>query len=195
MRPRLLDVASQIQPGSFAGWYDTSPDCADEDTIAPKWRQSRWSVGVQYVIVLVLIIRRECKRGSHIHSDEWPAHRQLVAEGFRHTAVNHQKNNVDPATGAHTQGIERSWLDAEISILKKKRGVSLYLLQSHLDHYCWRMKRKNESDLFLAFLTGVRNSFMIPSMMTETKPFSGWILEDVSADLLVVSSAGRKGVL
>jgi hypothetical protein len=30
-------------------------------------------------------------------------------------------------TEAHIQAIKRSWLDAKVNILKKKRGVHLYL--------------------------------------------------------------------
>lgn len=108
---------------------------------------------------LIPIIKRECEPGSVIHSYEWPAYRGLTAAGFRHDTVNHQKNYVDPTTGAHTQGIERSWLDAKVTVLKKKRGVPLYLLQGHLDHYCWQMKQKNEPELFVALLDDVRATY------------------------------------
>jgi transposase len=108
---------------------------------------------------LIPIIRRECERGSVIHSDEWPAYGSLTQEGYVHETVNHQQHYVDPDTGAHTQAIERSWLDAKIDILKKKRGVPLYQLQSHLDYYCWHMYRKNEPDKFIAFLDDIRTIF------------------------------------
>jgi len=42
--------------------------------------------------------------------------------------------------------------------MKKKRGVPLYLLQGHLDHYCWKMWRENEPNLFVAFLQDVRGT-------------------------------------
>lgn len=70
---------------------------------------------------LLPIIQRKCAPGSVIHSDEWPAYRCLNSLGFQHETVNHQENFVDPDSGAHTQGIERSWLDAKIKILKKMR--------------------------------------------------------------------------
>lgn len=91
-------------------------------------------------------IKRESERGSVIHSDEWRAYSSLTTEGFSHETVNHQQHFVNQTTGTHTQAVERSWLDAKISILTKKRGVPLYQLQSHLDHYCWQMKRKMELD-------------------------------------------------
>jgi hypothetical protein len=37
---------------------------------------------------------------------------------------------VNPASGTNTQGIERSWLDAKIKILRKRRGTTELLLQS-----------------------------------------------------------------
>ena len=92
---------------------------------------------------------------SHIHSDEWAAYRRLSDLGYNHSTVNHQLNFVDPESGAHTQSIERSWLDAKILILRRQRGVSRHLFQSHLDYYCWRVWRKNEQCLFTAFLTDV----------------------------------------
>jgi len=110
---------------------------------------------------LLPIIKRECEGGSVIHSDEWPSYRCLTSEGFIHETVNHQENYVDPLTGAHTQGVERSWLDAKISILKKKRGVPIHMLQSHLDQYCWKMWRKSQPDLFIAFLEDMRATFII----------------------------------
>ena len=109
---------------------------------------------------LIPIIERECKVGSVIHSDEWPAYLILNDIGYHHKTVNHQKNYVNPISGAHTQGIERSWLDARIDILKKKRGVPIHLFQSHLDYYCWRVLRKDE-DMFTAFLNDIRTVYRI----------------------------------
>jgi hypothetical protein len=53
-------------------------------------------------------------------------HTELTAEGLRHDTVNHQESYVDPTTKAHTPAIERSWLDAKVGILRKKREVPLY---------------------------------------------------------------------
>jgi len=102
----------------------------------------------------------ECEGGSVIHSDEWPSYQCLTSEGFIHETVNHQENDVDPLTGAHTQGVERSWLDAKISILKKKRGVPIHMLQLHMDQYCWKMWRKSQPDLFIAFLEDTRAAYI-----------------------------------
>ena len=64
------------------------------------------------------IILREVQVESVIYSDEWPAYCHLHNH-YNHSTVNHQQNFVDPASGTHTQCIERSWLDAKIRILKK----------------------------------------------------------------------------
>lgn len=108
---------------------------------------------------LVPIIQREAELGSVIHSDEWPAYGNLNQLGYQHHTVNHQQNYIDPVTGAHTQGIERSWLDAKIRILKKMRGVPRQHFQSHLDHYCWKLLRKEADDLFVAFLDDIRQVY------------------------------------
>jgi len=63
---------------------------------------------------------------------------------------------VDANTVAHTQNIERSWLDAKIKLLKKMRGVPLNHLQSHLNNYCWQLYRQDRPDLFLTMLEDIQ---------------------------------------
>jgi transposase-like protein len=92
------------------------------------------------------IIECKCEAGSEIHSDEWAAYKCLTSRGFVHMTVNHQISYVDANTGAHTQNIERSWLDAKIKLLKKMKGVPLNHLQSHLNHYCWRLYRQDSPE-------------------------------------------------
>lgn len=101
---------------------------------------------------LIPIIERECAYGSVIRSNEWPAYSNLNAMGYQHFTVNHRQHYVDTATGAHTQAIERSWLDAKTMILERMRGVGRQLFQSRLDHFCWKVMRKNFNDLFVSFL-------------------------------------------
>lgn len=115
-------------------------------------------IGRRDANTLVPIIQREVQQNSVIHSDEWPAYNRLNQLGYIHDTVNHQENYVDPETGAHTQGIERSWLDAKIKILKKMRGVPVAHMQSHLDYISWKIINKNE-DLFLKFLSDIRNVY------------------------------------
>lgn len=101
------------------------------------------------------IIQREVAEGSIIHSDDWPAYSNLNQINFRHFSVNHQQYYVDPNTGAHTQGTERSWLDAKTRVLKNMRGSNQRTFQSHLDYFCWRMMRKEAPDIHLAFLADI----------------------------------------
>lgn len=108
---------------------------------------------------LLPIIQRQCTHGSHIHSDEWPAYSTLKTLGYIHTTVNHQQHYIDPATGAHTQAIERSWLDSKIKILKKMRGTTPEMLQSHLNEFCWRVQNKDSPDLFVQFLRDIANVY------------------------------------
>jgi hypothetical protein len=94
-----------------------------------------------------------------IHSDEWLAYGDRNAIGYSHFTVNHQENYVDPVTGVKTQAIERAWLDAKTRILKKMRGVPNELFQSHLDHICWKVPRKNAEDSLLAFLNDIWRAY------------------------------------
>ena len=110
--------------------------------------------------MLIPIIQRECAAGSVIHSDEWASYWCLTFLGFEHDTLNHQQNFIDPHSGAHTQAIERSWLDAKVKLMKKMRGVPKQHFQSHLDHVCWRALRNNEPDsLFISFLRDVRTVY------------------------------------
>lgn len=104
---------------------------------------------------LIPIIQRECESGSVIHSDEWPDYGSLNSIGFRHFSFSRQENDIYPATEA----IEQSWLDTKIRSLKKMRGASEDHFQSHLDHFCWKVLRKDADDLFAAFLNDIQSVY------------------------------------
>jgi hypothetical protein len=108
---------------------------------------------------LVSIITRECAQGSAIHFDVWPAYSTLKSLGFIHSIVSHQENYVNPASGTNMQGIERSWLDAKIKMLRKLRGTTELLLQSHLNEYCYRVIRKHSPNLLIDFLNEVKSVY------------------------------------
>lgn len=184
-----IEVPVQIDESRFAGRRkynrgrilagDAAPDEEDPENVRNNRNHGRridgpWVFGlckgsdVRYFYVqkrdaatLIPILQREVANGSTIHSDEWPAYRRLSQLGFDHHTVNHQDNYVDPISGAHTQQIERTWLDSKINILKKKRGVPDHHLQGHLDESCWRKSKGKDSDLFLAMLQDIHNVFMI----------------------------------
>jgi len=116
------------------------------DRISGSWVLGLYKKGdVRYYAVpdrkastLLSIIKREVAAGSVIHTDEWPAYSKLRQQGYRHFTVNHQKNFVDPHTGAHTQGIERQWLELKTKIMGQMRGASQANLQQHLDEASYR---------------------------------------------------------
>jgi hypothetical protein len=108
---------------------------------------------------LVPIITQECAQGSVIHSDEWPGYSTLKSLGFIHSTVNHQGNYVNPASGTNTQGIERSWLDTKIMILRKMRGTTELLLQAHPNEYCYWVMRKHSPNLLIDFLNDVKSVY------------------------------------
>jgi len=56
---------------------------------------------------LLAIIKERIADGTTIMSDCWKAYNCLDNEGYRHQAVNHSINFVDPVTEAHTQNVER----------------------------------------------------------------------------------------
>ena len=91
-----------------------------------------------------------------IHSDESPAYGNLNVMGCHHLTVNHQEHYVDPVIGTRTKTIERSWLDIKTSFLKKMRSISSEIFQSHFDHICWKVLRKDAADLFGASPNDIR---------------------------------------
>eukprot|EP00731_Ephydatia_muelleri_P000791 Em0001g791a len=56
---------------------------------------------------LLPLIQQYIRPGSVVFSDEWAAYRRITqTTGMTHQTVNHSIHFVDPATGAHTQGVE-----------------------------------------------------------------------------------------
>ena len=94
-------------------------------------------------VTLIPIINQHLTPGIAnitIHSDQWAAYRNLprfVPNCGTHNTVNHRRNFVDPATGAHTQSIESCWNRVKYE-LKKAKGCRREHLQSHLDEFMWR---------------------------------------------------------
>lgn len=96
--------------------------------------------------------------GSHIHSDEWRAYNHLSGISFHHKTVCHERNYVNPLTGAHTQKIERLWLEVKTEIESKKRSVPTEYLQAHLDEFSWRFHRRDNQS-FIQFVIDIGTAF------------------------------------
>ncbi|KAF0757142.1 hypothetical protein AaE_004364 [Aphanomyces astaci] len=81
------------------------------------------------------------KFGSYVSTNERhtlannPA---LAGMGYSHQWVNHSENFVNPANGAHTQGIEGVWEVHVKQFTKIMRGVHREHLPSYLDEFLWR---------------------------------------------------------
>lgn len=78
---------------------------------------------------LLNIIKQYVRPGTTIMTDCWKAYDGLTQENFKHLSVNHSINFVDPLTSAHTQNIERSWVEV------RRHVPRAGLVDTHLDTY------------------------------------------------------------
>lgn len=90
---------------------------------------------------LIGVIKRFVLPGTTIMTDCWKGYDQLRNEDFQHFTVNHSLNFVDPTTGAHTQNIERLWVEV------RKRVPKGGFRAEYLDEYLFdTLFRKMERD-------------------------------------------------
>lgn len=87
---------------------------------------------------LLPIIRQSIRPGSLIVSDEWQGYNH-VRQHFNHDTVNHSYYFIDPATGAHTQNVERMWRTAK-ERNKRQSGTARHMLDSYMCEYMWRSR-------------------------------------------------------
>lgn len=79
---------------------------------------------------LLPLIEQYVAPGTVIHTDCWRAYDVLRQhENYTHKTVNHSQNFVDPASGVHTQNIERLWREMRANI--PRYGTREY----HYEHY------------------------------------------------------------
>lgn len=107
-------------------------------------------------VTLHKIIQAEVNIGSTVHSDEWKAYKGLGNVGYVHQSVNHSKNFVDPTTGAHTQLIERSWVELKSKVLRSMRGTTQ--ISRHLVEAWWKGLHPRGTR-FEEFITDLKKTF------------------------------------
>ncbi|XP_018325790.1 uncharacterized protein LOC108737443 [Agrilus planipennis] len=78
---------------------------------------------------LVNVIVNNVLPGSTIITDGWRSYNLLSQHDYRHLTVNHELNFVDARTGAHTQNIERSWVEV------RRHVPRAGLVKNHLASY------------------------------------------------------------
>lgn len=85
---------------------------------------------------LLNVIQDYILPGTTIISDCWKAYDCLQDEGYTHLKVNHSLNFVDPATGAHTQNIERCWREVRGNVPRYGRSDRHY--EGYLCEFLWK---------------------------------------------------------
>ncbi|KAG9273773.1 hypothetical protein AMEX_G10522 [Astyanax mexicanus] len=123
--------------------------------ISGTWKRKKWVFGMlgvkgnQRRPILKLVKRRSrhhliplvvkhVRPGSVIVSDEWRAYRGVLTNmGYRHFTVNHSRWFVDPASGAHTQHLERAWLTYKSTVWRLRGNRTEKLLKEHLKVIEW----------------------------------------------------------
>ena len=89
---------------------------------------------------LLPIIQQYVRPGSIVYSDEWSSYRSLnTATGLVHNTVNHSLHFVDPATGAHTQGVEGMWSCCK-RMLREEKTMHSKLFETYLPEFMWRKR-------------------------------------------------------
>ncbi len=93
---------------------------------------------------LMPIIRANVKQGATIHTDEWLGYGGVGMMGYRHSAVNHSKDQyVCRTTGATVNAIEGFWAQLKRGI----NGTHIHVSSKHLPKYLgefeyrWNMRQ------------------------------------------------------
>ncbi|KAK0417512.1 hypothetical protein QR680_013056 [Steinernema hermaphroditum] len=111
---------------------------------------------------LLPLIQRHVAPGSIINTDGWRAYDGItrLPEGYSHETVIHERNFVDPVTGAHTQSIESLWQKVKRPH-KSGYGTHRSTLQSHLDEFCWRRRFGEKNEIMRNFWSQVAELYPV----------------------------------
>lgn len=89
---------------------------------------------------LLPLIQQHIRPGSVVFSDEWAAYRRITqTTGMTHQTVNNSIRFVDPATEAHTQGVE-SMQSCCKRLLREERSMHSNLFETYLPEFMWRRR-------------------------------------------------------
>ena len=75
---------------------------------------------------LIAVLNKYCAPESVLHTDGWKGYSALSSHGYTHKTVIHKYNYVDTITGAHTQGVERQWVEVRVSAVDREAIVCCY---------------------------------------------------------------------
>ena len=103
---------------------------------------------------LFQIINKNVNVGTLLMSDLWSGYKiiddQPHPQPFMHLSVNHEKNFIDPKTGANTQKCERMWRDFKEK-KNQSQGIPRKDYDLYITEYLWRKTLKtSKKDLFIA---------------------------------------------
>ncbi|KFD53530.1 hypothetical protein M514_05636 [Trichuris suis] len=85
--------------------------------------------------------------GTTVITDECCGYQFLSREGYTHMRVNHSRNLVNRASGAHTQSIELLWSQAKRGN-KIRSGTHWTSLPLHLCEFMWKKRLESGDDPF-----------------------------------------------
>jgi transposase-like protein len=85
------------------------------------------------------LFRQKIVPGKIVITDKWRAYNWTNDDifPFFHLTVSHSQNFIDPITHAHTQTIERIWIDAKMAKLLSW-GILVDRIDYHLEEFIWR---------------------------------------------------------
>lgn len=109
---------------------------------------------------LIPLCLQYIKPGTTVYSDCWKAYSSLSDHGFLHQTVNHAENFVDPATGVHTNTIERCWRDIKSWVLRS--GIRKYHYERYLARYMFQKSHPDHRTIFHYFLKEIARAFPPP---------------------------------
>jgi transposase len=91
---------------------------------------------------LLPVIVRQVEPGTHIHSAEWRAYKNLYQHEYSHTTVNHSRLEYVRGNN-HTNTIEGYWSQLKRSIDGTYHSVSPKYLHHYLNEFSFRYSYRN----------------------------------------------------